>query len=129
MLEVAPKKSPVTHIEDAPEWMRGLPGFDSLKTEHNEDGTETAGFGSDGDAYASGTWRSVIVLPVDLDDIKGNVDPLLALLGLAAAAEHVNEKLTEVVRYCRHNAKTWTQIGEALGMSKHAAWERFSGED
>jgi hypothetical protein len=35
----------------------------------------------------------------------------------------------EVVRVCRDNGKSWTQIGEVLGVSKQAAWERFSGED
>jgi hypothetical protein len=33
------------------------------------------------------------------------------------------------VHVCRANGKSWTQIGEVLGVSKQAAWERFSGED
>jgi hypothetical protein len=35
----------------------------------------------------------------------------------------------EVVSFCRSRGKTWTEIGRALGVSKQAAWERFSGED
>jgi hypothetical protein len=29
----------------------------------------------------------------------------------------------------RDRGISWTRIGEALGVSKQAAWERFSGED
>jgi hypothetical protein len=29
----------------------------------------------------------------------------------------------------RERGISWTRIGEALGVSKQAAWERFSGED
>jgi hypothetical protein len=34
-----------------------------------------------------------------------------------------------LVAHCRNTGKTWTQIGHALGMTKQAAWERFSGEE
>jgi hypothetical protein len=29
----------------------------------------------------------------------------------------------------RDRGVSWTRVGEALGVSKQAAWERFSGED
>ncbi|MEY2425017.1 MAG: hypothetical protein QOI61_589, partial [Actinomycetota bacterium] len=76
-----------------------------------------------------GTWRVSMTLPTDLKIIAAQLDPLILLTGLAAAAQEVDNKLTEVVRFCRSEGKTWTQIGEAMGMSKQAAWERFSGED
>ena len=40
------------------------------------------------------------------------------------------DKLTrESVKHARDAGHSWTQIGEALGVTKQAAWERFSGED
>ena len=39
----------------------------------------------------------------------------------AAAHDHVG--------VLRARGISWTRIGEALGVSKQAAWERFSGED
>ena len=40
------------------------------------------------------------------------------------------DKLTrESVRRAREAGHSWTQIGEALGVTKQTAWERYSGED
>jgi hypothetical protein len=35
----------------------------------------------------------------------------------------------DYVAILRERGLSWTRIGEALGVSKQAAWERFSGED
>jgi hypothetical protein len=35
----------------------------------------------------------------------------------------------DYVDVLRGRGISWTRIGEALGVSKQAAWERFSGED
>jgi ATP-dependent protease Clp ATPase subunit len=57
-------------------------------------------------------------------------DELLAHLPkIAAAAEQVERHLTAWVREARERRITWTRIGEALGMTRQSAWERFSGED
>lgn len=37
------------------------------------------------------------------------------------------EDLVEVVEAARREGASWTWIGEALGMSKQAAWKRFGG--
>lgn len=37
--------------------------------------------------------------------------------------------LEDLVRQLRDKGTTWASIGEALGMSRQAAWARFSGED
>ena len=40
------------------------------------------------------------------------------------------DKLTrESVRRARAAGHSWTQIGEALGVTKQTAWERYSEED
>jgi hypothetical protein len=51
------------------------------------------------------------------------------LVLLADGAAKVEDKIQELVAYCRQAGKSWTQIGQALGMTKQSAWERFSGED
>jgi len=33
------------------------------------------------------------------------------------------------VAILRDRGLSWTRIGQALGVSKQAVWERFSGED
>jgi ClpX C4-type zinc finger len=48
---------------------------------------------------------------------------------VAAAAQQVEQQLTEWVRKARSRGITWTRIGESLGMTRQSAWERFSGED
>ena len=37
--------------------------------------------------------------------------------------------MQDYVDILRGRGVTWTRIGAALGVSKQAAWERFSGED
>lgn len=48
---------------------------------------------------------------------------------VAAASAQVEQQLTSWVRRARDRGITWTRIGEALGMTRQSAWERFSGED
>jgi ClpX C4-type zinc finger len=48
---------------------------------------------------------------------------------VAAAARQVEKHLTAWVREARERGITWTRIGEALGMTRQSAWERFSGEE
>jgi ATP-dependent Clp protease ATP-binding subunit ClpX len=48
---------------------------------------------------------------------------------IAATVAKVEQHLTSWVHQARHRGITWTRIGEALGMTRQSAWERFSGED
>jgi hypothetical protein len=52
-----------------------------------------------------------------------------ALPKAAAAGAQVEENLTQLVRRARALGATWAKIGEALGMTRQSAWERFSGEE
>jgi len=56
-------------------------------------------------------------------------DLLSHLPKVAAAGGQVERHLTDCVRQARGRGITWTRIGEALGMTRQSAWERFSGED
>lgn len=48
---------------------------------------------------------------------------------IQAAAAQVHQHLTAWVRQARERGITWTRIGDALGMTRQSAWERFSGEE
>jgi hypothetical protein len=48
---------------------------------------------------------------------------------IQAAAAQIQQHLTAWVRQARERGITWTRIGEALGMTRQSAWERFSGEE
>ena len=57
-------------------------------------------------------------------------DELLASLTRAqTAAPQIDAAMREYVEILRSRTVSWTRIGAALGVSKQAAWERFSGED
>jgi hypothetical protein len=47
----------------------------------------------------------------------------------AATVNTVEETLKQHVALLRQRGVTWTRIGEALGVSRQAVWERFSGEE
>jgi hypothetical protein len=57
-------------------------------------------------------------------------DELLASLArIQAVVSQTNAAVHDHVGILRDRGISWTRIGEALGVSKQAAWERFSGED
>jgi hypothetical protein len=55
-----------------------------------------------------------------------NGDLLKALGPSAAAVETARGVLDAQVEILRGRGVSWAQIGEALGISRQAAWERFS---
>jgi len=56
-------------------------------------------------------------------------EALASLPRIAAAGAQVEQHLAGWVRRARALGATWARIGEALGMTRQSAWERFSGED
>lgn len=62
--------------------------------------------------------------------MANDVDALLGQLRQAKATfDQLNETLLPSIGKLREQDISWARIGEALGMSRQAAWERFSGED
>lgn len=58
------------------------------------------------------------------------LDELLPRLSKVAAAQaRADENLHLWVAKARSLGATWKQLGEALGMTRQSAWERFSGEE
>lgn len=41
----------------------------------------------------------------------------------------IDEAVATIVRHLRSRNVAWARIGEALGMTRQSAWERFSGEE
>ena len=57
-------------------------------------------------------------------------DELLASLArVQKVAPQVDAAMHDYVGTLRARGVSWARIGTALGVSKQAAWERFSGED
>jgi hypothetical protein len=116
---MAPPKTYPKTVEELPAWLRELPGADvwlPMLRDREPPGTQ-------------GDWRVEVTVPDDLAGLVEVSDPLVVLVSLAFAAARIEDKMIDVVTVCRQAGKPWTKIGEALGMTKQAAWERFSGED
>jgi len=76
---------------------------------------------------APGRGRSPRLLPWELTD---SLDAALANLpNVARAQAQVDESLLGWVRRARTLGATWAQIGDALGITRQSAWERFAAEE
>jgi hypothetical protein len=63
------------------------------------------------------------------DQVTNVEEVLWNLPRVAAAEEQVERNLTGWVLKARAMGVTWARIGEALGMTRQSAWERFSGAE
>jgi hypothetical protein len=130
MLDVPRRRPTPPSFLDPPEWLTELPGFEMFTVERTADSWSAFPDGVDENVeFPGGTWRVMLVMPVDLSITEGVVDSLVLLVALADGAAKVDDKIDELVAHCRASGKSWTAIGQALGMSKQAAWEKYSGED
>jgi hypothetical protein len=109
-------------IDEFPDWMKQLNGYDQLEWQELD-------APADEPELKSGTWRILVTGANDPSEISEQMDPLLMLGLIANASFELEARIEQCAKFCRSEGKTWTQIGEALGVSKQAAWERFSGED
>jgi hypothetical protein len=130
MPDVARRRPTPPSLLDPPEWVTELQGFEMFEVQETPGGWSAYPEGVDQQTeFPGGTWRVSLMLPVDLSLTDGVVDPLLLLVSLADGAAKVEDKLEELVGHCRTTGKTWTEIGQALGITKQSAWEKYSGED
>lgn len=51
------------------------------------------------------------------------------LLRMTRVADQVEGSVRDWVQELRRRGTTWARIGQALGISRQSAWERFSGEE
>ncbi|HTW09495.1 MAG TPA: ClpX C4-type zinc finger protein [Acidimicrobiales bacterium] len=56
-------------------------------------------------------------------------DLLAQMVRAHAAHENVDRAVAHHVAELRARGISWARIGEALGMTRQSAWERFSGEE
>jgi len=74
-----------------------------------------------------GTVPTAVVLR---DPRDASTDELLTrLAGAAAITAEADQRLKETVDALRERGHSWARIGKALGVSRQAAWERFSPEE
>lgn len=73
--------------------------------------------------------HTVIKIRVPSARGESGEDPLVKAAGVSDAVENLATSIGRLVRQARTQGSSWTDIGAALGISKQAAWERFSGEE
>lgn len=56
----------------------------------------------------------------------GSSDPLDQLRGLSAADRQLDVWQRQTITRARERGASWTQIGEALGVTKQAAWALYN---
>lgn len=114
-------KSSKDSIPDwVPEWARELPGLGRiLKFEPLPE-------------FTSGAWTIQLALPNDMSEIETEpllTDPLLLIMVGSLKMRELDEKMFELVAMARRQGRSWTEIGQALGVTKQTAWTKYSGED
>src|SRR5256885_13976331 len=62
-------------------------------------------------------------------DERPDDELLTSLAKVQAAVSQADAAVHDYVDVLRSRGISWTRIGAAFGVSKQAAWERFSGED
>jgi hypothetical protein len=72
-------------------------------------------------------------LAADLQDVTVSIalkrdDPIDRLRALKAADEEVERWLVEAVADARRAGRSWAAIGDALGVSRQAAWQLYNTE-
>lgn len=55
-------------------------------------------------------------------------DPLSGLREACRLATALDKLIRQSVGQAREAGHSWTEIGQALGVTKQTAWERYSGE-
>ncbi|HSZ37458.1 MAG TPA: ClpX C4-type zinc finger protein [Acidimicrobiales bacterium] len=79
------------------------------------------------DATPEGPATGALLMPWEH---AGTREAALAHLpNVARAQRQVDESLLGWVRRARQLGATWAQIGDALGITRQSAWERFAAEE
>lgn len=56
---------------------------------------------------------------------KAEDNPLAVISGITTGIKSMEPQLREAVAIARKQRITWEEIGEALGVTRQSAWERF----
>jgi len=135
----AAKREPTTTTtlkgrEVLPEALRDLSGADQLSvTTRRTPRSETEDLRSRAGGkkrYDKDRYELHLIMPTDfteLDEIGR--DPLIPAYTVAKSIRELQVYLEALVKFARTKGHSWTLIGEALGMTRQAAWDKYSGED
>jgi len=78
------------------------------------------------ESMAAATLRAPVHRHPETPEVVHDISSLLALLpALEDEIEAGERRLRECVRLLRARRATWREIGDALQVSRQAAWERF----
>lgn len=66
---------------------------------------------------------------LNLEIHKGEEDPLAVIDGIVSASRGVDAALRQWVSIAREKGCSWKAVGDALGVSRQSAWERFKDVD
>ena len=67
--------------------------------------------------------RVEVTLTIDGD---WRSDPLKVIAGIHQGSRNLDHWQRKAVKAARKQGRTWDEIGTACGVSRQAAWERFS---
>lgn len=73
--------------------------------------------------------KSQVPPPIKAWEGLSDEDLLSEMVRAHAAHQNVDRAVAHHVAALRERGVSWARIGEALGMARQSAWERFSGED
>ena len=82
-----------------------------------------------GDSAADASGSSEAPTALRAWDGLSDDDLLGEMVRAHAAHQNVDRAVKRHVTVLRERGVSWARIGEALGMTRQSAWERFSGED
>jgi hypothetical protein len=77
------------------------------------------------DTRSDSTVRVEVTLTIDGD---WRTDPLKVVAGIREGAQTLDEWQRKAVAAAREQGHTWVEVGAAAGVSRQAAWERFSAD-
>lgn len=88
-----------------------------------------AGDKKTGASRATRSSRSRVPPRIKAWDGLSDEDLLSEMVRAHGAHQNVDRAVAHHVAALRERGVSWARIGEALGMARQSAWERFSGED
>jgi len=98
----------------------------AIWVDHRDSGSRRRASHAIDAGFASGTWVVRLTLPEQLGEVTDAMHPAFIAMGLADAKRRVDAKLDEAVALCRERELSWEKIASALGVTRQAAWRKYS---
>ena len=65
---------------------------------------------------------------MDAMSTPATIDPLEQLRAVRDEEQRLGDEKRQLIALARRQGASWAEIGQALGVSKQAAWEQYQGE-